>query len=65
MQQFHIPDMTCKHCEATINSTIKELDASANITVDLPTHLVSVESTLDTATLEAAIREAGYSPTSV
>jgi copper chaperone len=65
MQQFHIPDMTCKHCEATINSTIKELDASANITVDLPNHVVSIESKQDGATLEAAIREAGFTPANI
>jgi copper chaperone len=65
MQQFLIPDMTCKHCEAMINAAVKEADAHADVKVDLANHLVSIVSNLDAATLEVTIREAGYSPTSV
>lgn len=62
MPQFQVEDMTCKHCEATISKAIKELDAQANIAIDLVTHSVSIESAQNKALLEAAIREAGFTP---
>ncbi|MBC3831997.1 heavy-metal-associated domain-containing protein [Undibacterium amnicola] len=62
MPQFQVEDMTCKHCEATISKAIKELDAQANIAIDLAAHSVSIESAQNEALLEAAIREAGFTP---
>ena len=59
---FQVPDMTCKHCEATITKAVKNMDADASITVNLAHHLVIVDSNLEHAAIEAVIREAGYSP---
>jgi copper chaperone len=60
--QFQVQDMTCKHCEASISNAIKEIDAQADIFIDLSQHLLTITSSQDASTLENAIREAGYTP---
>ncbi len=62
MPQFQVQDMTCKHCEASISNAIKEIDAQADISIDLSQHLLTITSSQDAATLGNAIREAGYTP---
>jgi copper chaperone CopZ len=62
MPRFQVEDMTCKHCEASISKAIQEVDAQASITVDLAAHSVTINSTQSDAALEAAIREAGFTP---
>ncbi len=62
MTKFSVPDMTCGHCKATIETALKELDANAAIDVDLENHVVSVEAAAEAAALLAAIKDAGYTP---
>jgi copper chaperone len=62
MPQFQVQDMTCKHCEASISNAIKEVDAQADISIDLSNHVVTIRSSHNAATLENVIRDAGYSP---
>jgi copper chaperone len=62
MIEFEVQDMTCKHCEATITKAIKEVATDAVVDIDLATHTVKVNSTGDADRIEAAIRDAGYSP---
>ncbi|MFZ6801115.1 heavy-metal-associated domain-containing protein [Undibacterium sp. Di24W] len=62
MPQFQVQDMTCKHCEANVINAIKEVDAGADISIDLSLHLLTITSIQDAATLGDAIREAGYTP---
>jgi copper chaperone len=57
---FAVNDMTCNHCVGTVRQALEEALPGADITVDLATH--RVEFTGDRATGEAAIREAGYTP---
>lgn len=60
---FHVPDMTCGHCEKTVRGALADVLPGADVTVDLSTRRVSVAG--DAATAEDAIREAGYSPEKV
>ena len=62
MNQFLVPDMSCAHCAATIRKAVAEVDASAQVDIDLDRHLVTIESPAAAAPLESAIRNAGYSP---
>jgi len=62
MTRFSVPDMTCGHCKATIETALKGLDANAAIDVDLDKHTVAVETTKDAAAMIDAMKEAGYSP---
>ncbi|WP_374664005.1 heavy-metal-associated domain-containing protein [Ramlibacter sp.] len=66
MVTFRIPDMTCGHCAATISRAIASEDAGARLDFDLPAHVLRVTpATATPAELEAAIREAGYTPAAV
>lgn len=57
---FHVPDMTCGHCEKTVRGALEEVLPGAAMSVDLGAQKVSVAG--DAAIAEGAIREAGYSP---
>ena len=58
--EFIVSDMTCKHCVQTITQAVQDVAPGAVVQTDLATHRVSVESTADAATLQAAIAEEGY-----
>lgn len=61
---FHVPDMSCQHCVQSITRAIQAKDASAQVSIDLAQHHVTVSSSqLDAAALLALITEAGYTPT--
>ena len=62
MHAFQIADMTCKHCEATITKTVKEIDAQAQVIIDLSAHTAKIESTLGIEVIEKAIVDAGFTP---
>lgn len=63
MFTFRVPDMTCGHCAGTIAKAIAAEDAGARVEADIRQRLVRVEpASASAAELEAAIREAGYSP---
>lgn len=64
MIRFQVDDMTCGHCAATITKAVKAADAMAQITIDLPTHQVQIESVKPPQQIEVAIREAGFTPQS-
>jgi len=60
MQKYRVPDMTCGHCVATIEKTLKELDANATVTCDLDRKEVTVTTRLAPDRIAAALEEAGY-----
>lgn len=63
MTTFKVEDMTCGGCAASIRRAVARLDAQAGVEVDLTQHLVTVRSAAADATaLEAAIRDAGFTP---
>ena len=66
MIAFEVQDMSCGHCVASITKAVQALDAQARIQIDLPRHLVQVQADKADATqIEAAIRDAGYTPVPV
>ena len=60
MQQFKVSGMSCGHCVRAVTQAIQALDQAARVEVDLAAGRVSVESVLDAAQIQAAIREEGY-----
>jgi copper chaperone len=62
MYQFQIPSMSCGHCVRAITEAVKAADPQAQVTTDLPTHQVNVESSATRETLVAQLTEAGYAP---
>ncbi|WP_349742453.1 heavy-metal-associated domain-containing protein [Roseateles cavernae] len=62
MHQFHLPDMTCGHCVATVTETVKELDAAATLEFEREARRVRIGSELGREVLARALSEAGYTP---
>ena len=58
--QFNVPNMSCGHCTAAIEASIKATDPSAIVSTDLEQHLVTVESGLSETVIQKAIADAGY-----
>ncbi|MGD9704092.1 MAG: heavy-metal-associated domain-containing protein [Acidimicrobiia bacterium] len=59
---FAVTGMTCAHCVAAVTEEVSKLDGVIDVSVDLGTGAVTVESNgpVDRAELAAAIDEAGY-----
>ena len=60
MIQLTLPTMTCNHCVRTVTETVHRIDAEAALTIDLPTHLVQIDSKQAPETFRAALAEEGY-----
>lgn len=52
--------MSCGHCTAAIEKSIKAADPGAKVMCDLDSHTAEVESALNDEALARAIKEAGY-----
>lgn len=57
-----INDMTCGGCVASITRVVKSLDPTATLEAEVAARRVSINTPLDTATVVAAISNAGYHP---
>jgi copper chaperone len=62
MLQFTVQDMTCSHCTGVITKAVKAVDANARLEFDVPMHLVKIETAAEAGRIDAAIRDAGYTP---
>lgn len=60
MTTYHIPDMSCGHCKATVEKAIHTIDPAAQIEFDMKARQITVQSGTDTAHMKAALAEAGY-----
>jgi copper chaperone len=63
MTTFHIPDMSCGHCKATVEKAIHTFDPEARIEFDMETRRVVLVSRTETANVQAALAAAGYPAT--
>lgn len=59
--RFHVTDMSCGHCTAAITKEILSLDHAAQVTPDLITRMVDVETNQTGSAVARAIKTAGYS----
>ena len=60
MYDFQVKGMTCGHCVKAVTSALKEVDAAADVSVDLENGRVQVSSAAPSEKFSAAITEAGY-----
>lgn len=60
--QFHISSMTCGGCAGKVTKVIHSIDADAKVTVDIPAHLVKIQTSASQDAVAAALTEAGYPP---
>ena len=60
--EFTLPTMTCGHCVRTVTETVQRIDPSAELQIDLPNHLVRIDSTQTAQQFSLALAEEGYAP---
>ncbi len=58
--KFNVPDMSCGHCTAAIETAIKAEDPGARVSCDLEGRKVAVQSGLAEGAITAALAAAGY-----
>lgn len=58
--KFSVPDMSCGHCTAAIEKSLKAKDANAMIDFTLESRQIVVTSALDQAAILEALKDAGY-----
>lgn len=63
MTTLSIPDMSCGHCKATVEKTIKAIDPTATLDFDMAARTVVVQSAAGTDAMRAALKTAGYDAT--
>ena len=60
MIEFQVSGMSCGGCVASVTRAVKAVDAGAEVSADLPTQKVRVQSQAEAEQLKAAIEDAGY-----
>lgn len=59
-QTFNVSGMTCGHCERAVKTAVKQVDPQAEVSVDLATGVVQVQSGQPREAIAQAITEEGY-----
>ncbi len=59
---FTVPDMNCKHCQATVAKALNEIPGITNVEISLDDRQVKVNGDVDRETVEKKIKEAGFNP---
>lgn len=62
MHRYSVPGMTCGHCAGTIDQAIKAIDPRAQVTIDIKSKHVDVQSAAGNSEIINAIHSAGYGP---
>jgi copper chaperone CopZ len=58
---FHVPGMSCGHCESAVKSEVGKVSGVSGVAVDLESKIVTVDgASLDREAIVAAIGEAGF-----
>jgi uncharacterized membrane protein YraQ (UPF0718 family)/copper chaperone CopZ len=59
---FTVPDMNCKHCQATVKKALEGVPGVTSVETSLDERLVMVNGDVDRETVEKKIKEAGFNP---
>lgn len=62
---FHVPDMSCAHCEARIRSTLEAAGDITDIHIDMEKKRVSVESARNDSEILTLLEAVGYPATKI
>jgi copper chaperone len=62
MIEFTLPDMTCGHCVKSVAAAVHTVDAQAAVQIDLPAHLLRIESSQAADAFRQVLAAEGYPP---
>ncbi|GAB2891437.1 heavy-metal-associated domain-containing protein [Uliginosibacterium flavum] len=62
MYEFTVPGISCGGCARTITRILGELDASAQVEIDVATKHVKVETSQSRDAVVARLSDAGFDP---
>lgn len=65
MTRFHIENMSCGHCKASVEKAVAELDDDAELDFDMETREVEIDSTATKDAIVNALTAAGYPPAEI
>jgi copper chaperone len=60
--KLKVPDMSCGHCVAAIETAIKRVDAKAVVQIDLAQREVRVQTAASEQSVRDALTQEGYPP---
>ena len=60
MYELKVEGMSCGHCVSAVTKSVKAVDASAKVEVDLPQQKVLVDSSEPLEDIKEAVVDAGY-----
>lgn len=63
MTRFSVPDMNCKHCQATIEKALSAVPGSGPVRFDLDSHVLTTEGPAPAEVILAALAEIEYPAT--
>ena len=63
--KFHVPDMSCGHCVATIEKALKAEDPTATLRADLKARTAEINTTVSSDALAQLLTAAGYPSTAL
>ena len=58
--EFNIPAISCGHCVRAVTEAVQQVDPDAQVSVDLESKKVTVQTTREREAVAAALAEAGY-----
>lgn len=61
--KYHVPDMSCGHCVATIEKAVKSADPAASLRSDLATRTAEIDTAISPDALIQVLAAAGYPST--
>ncbi|KQT51142.1 heavy metal transporter [Aureimonas sp. Leaf454] len=60
MLKLKVQEMNCGHCVSSVTKAIKKVDPNADVQVDLGSGLVTVDTSVGSEAVRAAVKDAGY-----
>lgn len=57
---YHVPDISCVHCQAAIEREVRDLPGVFDVTVDVTAKRVRVRGAVSEEAVRGAIERAGY-----
>ena len=58
--EFIVPAISCGHCVRAVTEAVKQTDPDAQVSVDLESKKVTVQTTQERDVVAAALADAGY-----